>query len=417
MNGSDSTPPFHCRFCDTELTESMVDLGLSPLCEDFIRPEELRAPERFYPLEVFVCTTCWLAQVEEYSTNEEIFDEDYGYFSSYSDTWLVHSRSYAEMAMKRFALDAGSFVVEIASNDGYLLRNFVDRGVPCLGIDPAANVAAAAERVGVETRVDFFTESLARKMSAGGRKADLLIANNVLAHTPYLKDFVAAVSVLVAPEGRATFEFPHLLRLLEEVQFDTIYHEHFSYFSLYTVGEIFRSVGMDVVDVEELGTHGGSLRVFVEHAARGTEPTAEVARVLEEEASAGLRTVGPYRQFGQRAAHVKHQLVKLLIELHQDGKTVAGYGAPGKGNTMLNYCGIKSDLLPYTCDRSEHKHGRYTPGSRIPIYPPERIDELRPDYILILPWNLQSEIIAQLAHAREWGAKFIVPVPMATIID
>jgi len=408
---------FCCRFCDAVLTESMVDLGLSPLCEDFIRPEELRAPERYFPLEVFVCTRCWLAQVEQYSDNKDIFDEDYGYFSSYSDTWMQHVREYVDMATERFSLGADSFVVEVASNDGYLLRNFVERGVPCLGIDPAENVASAARRVGVETKVAFFTEELSRELVSAGPKADLLIGNNVLAHTPFLKDFVAGVALLVADDGRATFEFPHLQRLMEGVQFDTIYHEHFSYFSLYTVREIFRSVGMVVVDVEQMRTHGGSLRVFIEHAGAGTSPSAAVARVLDEEASAGLRSVERYRAFGAQAAHVKNELLKLLIELRQDGKSVAGYGAPGKGNTLLNYCGIKPDLLAYTCDRSVHKHGRFTPGSRIPIFPPERIDELRPDYILILPWNLRDEIMTQLDHVRAWGAKFIVPVPVATVLD
>ena len=408
---------FCCRFCDAVLTESMVDLGLSPLCEDFIRAEELRAPERFYPLEVFVCTRCWLAQVDQYSDNADIFDEDYGYFSSYSDSWMKHVRDYVDMAAGRFSLGADSFVVEVASNDGYLLKNFVERGVPCLGIDPAENVATAARAVGVETRVAFFTEALAHELVAAGPKADLLIGNNVLAHTPYLKDFVAAVAVLVADDGRATFEFPHLQRLVEEVQFDTIYHEHFSYFSLYTIRELFRSVGLEVVDVEQLRTHGGSLRVFVEHAAAGTTPSPTVARVLEEEAAAGLKSIELYRGFGARAAQVKNELLKLLIELRQNGKSVAGYGAPGKGNTLLNYCGIKPDLLPYTCDRSVHKHGRFTPGSRIPIFSPERIDEMRPDYILILPWNLRREIMTQLDHARSWGAKFIVPVPVATILD
>ena len=421
---ADPSPPeapagcaFRCRFCDAPLRHSMVDLGLSPLCEDFIRESELRAPERYYPLEAFVCTECWLVQVDEFAGNDEIFDDDYGYFSSFSTSWLRHAARYVEAVSERFSLGPDAFVVEIASNDGYLLRNFVERGVPCLGIDPSANVAAAARAVGVETRVDFFTERLAREVVAGRGAADLVVANNVLAHTPHLMDFVRGVAALVAPGGRATFEFPHLLHLIEQVQFDTIYHEHFSYFSLHTVREIFRSVDMEVVDVEELPTHGGSLRLFVEHAAKGTAVADAVGAVLAAEDRARLRELATYEAFGRRAAKVKDEFLKLLIRLKEDGARVAGYGAPGKGNTMLNYCGIKPDLLPYTCDRSEHKHGRYTPGSRIPIFPPSRIDEERPDYIVILPWNLAEEITAQLAHAREWGARFVVPVPTATVLD
>ena len=415
--GTTAAAGFRCRFCDAALEHSMVDLGLSPLCEDFIRPEELRTPERYYPLEAFVCTRCWLVQVDEFAGNDEIFDADYGYFSSFSTSWLRHAARYVEMACERFALGPEAFVVEIASNDGYLLRNFVERGVPCLGIDPSGNVAAAAREAGVDTRVDFFTEALAREVLASRGPADLVVANNVLAHTPRLMDFVRGIAALVAPEGRATFEFPHLLNLIEQVQFDTIYHEHFSYFSLHTVREIFRSVGMEIVDVEELPTHGGSLRLFVEHAAKGTAPSDAIARVLAAEADAGLRELSTYLEFGARAARVKDELLKLLIRLKEEGARVAGYGAPGKGNTLLNYCGIKPDLLPYTCDMSVHKHGRHTPGSRIPIFPPSRIDEERPDYIVILPWNLAKEITAQLAHAREWGARFVVPVPTATVLD
>ncbi len=407
----------HCRFCDATLHHSMIDLGLSPLCEDFIRADELQQPETFFPLDVLVCEQCWLVQVVEYSSTSAIFDEDYGYFSSYSTSWLRHAKRYTDMATERFELDQSSFVVEIASNDGYLLKNFVASGIPCLGIDPAANVSAAARAAGIDTRVEFFTSAVAGELADAGRQADLLIGNNVLAHTPYIKDFLAGVASLVKPAGRATFEFPHLLRLLDEVQFDTIYHEHYAYYSLYTVQRLFHSVGMHVFDVEELPTHGGSLRVFVQHAAHGTDTSAAVDRVLSGELEAGLRNIDTYLDFGARAAEVKNALLSLLIRLQREGKSVAGYGAPGKGNTLLNYCGIKPDLLPYTCDMSEHKHGRYCPGSRIPIFPPARIDEMKPDYILILPWNLQREIIDQLAHARTWGAKFIVPIPTATIIE
>ena len=408
---------FRCRHCDHVLEHSMIDLGMSPLCEDFLRAEELNAMERFYPLHVFVCDRCWLVQAADFSSNEEIFDEDYGYFSSYSTSWLAHARRYVDEMVERLSLDEESFVVEVASNDGYLLRNFVERGIPCLGVEPAAGVAAAARTLGIETRVTFFTTTLATELAAAGRRADLVIGNNVLAHTPYVNDFVKGVSVLLAPGGTATFEFPHVLRLLEEVQFDTIYHEHYSYYSLYTVRRMFESVGLRVVDVQELPTAGGSLRIFVEHAAAGTEPSAAVAALLEREERGGLRDIATYLDFGERAAQVKNELLKLLIELKEAGRTVGGYGAPGKGNTLLNYCGIKPDLLPWTCDRSEHKHGRYCPGSRIPIHPPSYIDRMKPDYVLILPWNLREEIVGQLAHVREWGGKFIVPIPTATVID
>jgi len=406
-----------CRFCNSVLSHSMVDLGLSPFCEDFISKDELKNAEIFRPLEAMVCEHCWLVQVRDVYSNSEIFNEDYGYFSSYSSSWLRHARRYVEMATQRFNLDINSFVVEVASNDGYLLRNFVERGIPCLGIDPAKNVAAAAEAVGVDTRVEFFTRALATSLSDTGQQADLIIGNNVLAHTPYVNDFIGAVSCLLKPSGCATFEFPHLLELIEHCQFDTIYHEHYSYYSLYTVCRLFESVGMQVVDVEKLETAGGSLRIFVEHQALNNAPSAAVASILEEELAAQLRNIATYQDFGDRAANLKNDLLSLLINLKKNGKKVIGYGAPGKGNTLLNYCGIKTDLLPATCDRSLHKHGRYCPGSRIPIYPPEFIDTEKPDYVLILPWNLEREITEQLAHIRRWGGKFIIPVPSPRIVD
>lgn len=409
-------PTMNCRFCGTGLTHSMVNLGLSPLCEDFIAQNELNRPEVFLPLEVLVCPDCWLVQAREFCSNTDIFDDDYGYYSSYSTSWLKHASKYVDMAVPRFNLDANSFVVEVASNDGYLLKNFVQKGIPCLGIDPAGNVAEAAKAVGVTTRVEFFTDELARGMRDNGEQADLIIGNNVLAHTPYVKDFIAAVATLLKPEGTATFEFPHLLHLIEQCQFDTIYHEHYSYYSLYTICRMFESVGLHVVDVQKLETAGGSLRVFLEHQAVGTKPTGAVADILSEESEAGLRNMKTYLEFGARAAEVKNELLTLLIQLKREGKRVIGYGAPGKGNTLLNYCGIKTDLLPSTCDKSLHKHGRYCPGSRIPIFPPEHIDEMKPDYVLILPWNLQREIMDQLAHVREWGCRFIVPIPHPVIL-
>lgn len=395
----------------------MVNLGLSPLCEDFIVQSKLDSPEVFLPLEVLVCSECWLAQAREFCSNTEIFDDDYGYYSSYSTSWLKHASKYVDMAIPRFNLGVDSFVVEVASNDGYLLKNFVQKGIPCLGIDPAGNVAEAAKSVGVTTRVEFFSNELARGMCDAGKQADLIIGNNVLAHTPYVNDFIAAVATLLKPEGTATFEFPHLLQLIEQCQFDTIYHEHYSYFSLYTVCRMFESVGLHVVDVQKLETAGGSLRIFLEHRAAGNEPKEVVAEILEEETGAGLRDMNTYLEFGARAAEVKNELLMLLIQLKRDGKRVIGYGAPGKGNTLLNYCGIKTDLLPSTCDKSLHKHGRYCPGSRIPIFPPEHIDEMKPDYVLILPWNLRREIMEQMAHVREWGCKFIIPIPHSVILD
>jgi len=414
---SSTSAAMGCRFCGSDLEHLMVNLGLSPLCENFISIDKLNQPESFQPLEVLVCSNCWLAQSRDYVSNEAIFDNDYGYFSSYSTSWLSHSKRYVDMAEKRFSLDKDSYVVEIASNDGYLLKNFVEKGIPCIGIDPAANVAKAAELVGVKTRVEFFTEDLATQMQQKGDSADLIIGNNVIAHTPYVNDFFTGISVLLKPSGVATFEFPHLLNLIELCQFDTIYHEHYSYYSLYTICRMFESVGMQVIDVEKIGTAGGSLRVFVEHEAKGSSPALMVEQILKEELDAGLQSLSTYREFGSRVSELKNELLTLLIQLKRDGKRVMGYGAPGKGNTLLNYCGIKTDLLPCTVDRSLHKHGRYCPGSRIPIYPTEHVEKLKPDYILILPWNLKDEIMDQLSYAREWGAKFIVPIPHPEILD
>ena len=414
---SSTTAAMSCRFCNSNLDDLMLNLGLSPLCEDFISFEELKQPESFLPLEVLVCQSCWLVQSRDYVSNESIFDHDYGYFSSYSTSWLAHAKRYVDMAVDRFKLDQNSYVVEIASNDGYLLRNFVERGIPCVGIDPAANVAKAALQVGVETRVTFFTEETALEMKQVGEQADLVIGNNVIAHTPYIKDFLAAVSTVLNPAGVATFEFPHLLNLINECQFDTIYHEHYSYYSLYTMCRMFESVGMHVVDVEKIGTAGGSLRVFVEHQSKGTVASPVVAELIKEELDAGLQDMQTYRKFGARVPELKNELLTLLIELKRDGKRVMGYGAPGKGNTLLNYCGIKTDLLSCTVDRSLHKHGRYCPGSRIPIYPTDHIHKVKPDYILILPWNLKDEILEQLSYVRQWGTKFIVPIPFPKILD
>jgi SAM-dependent methyltransferase len=394
----------------------MVDLGKSPLCESFLTADRLETMEPFFPLHVRVCTSCWLAQLPSFVPPIEIFHE-YAYFSAYSDSWVEHARSYVEMAVVRFGLGSDSLVVELASNDGYLLQHFLPKGIPVLGIDPAANVAKAAEERGVPTMVEFFGVELAERLAAEGRQADLIVGNNVLAQVPDLNDFVAGVAILLAPGGTASFEFPHLARLLERLQYDTIYHEHFSYFSLTSIRAIFAGHGLDVVDVEELESHGGSLRVYACSASEGRERASVVDDLVAREDAEGLRDAGRYQQFAHDVEASKWALLELLIELRRDGKMVAGYGAPGKGNTLLNYCGIRTDFLRYTVDRNPYKHGRFTPGTQIPILPVERIAETRPDAILILPWNLAREIASQLAYTREWGAKLIIPIPTVTLLD
>jgi SAM-dependent methyltransferase len=389
----------------------VCDLGVSPLCESFLTVEQLNRMEPFYPLRADVCERCWLVQLESYVDPEAIFTE-YAYFSSFSDSWVRHAREYAEMAVDRLGLGAGSLVVELASNDGYLLQHFVASGVPVLGVEPAVNVAAAAAERSVPTLTRFFGLQLARELAADGRQADLVVANNVLAQVPDLNDFVAGIQLLLKPGGVVTVEFPHLVRLMEGNQFDTIYHEHFSYFSLRTAQRIFTRHGLLLFDVEELPTHGGSLRIYGRRAAEaGPPPSQRVLELAAREAAAGMETLDPYLGFGERVAETKRRLLEFLIQAKREGAQVAGYGAPGKGNTLLNYCGIRTDLVDYTVDRNPYKHGRFTPGTRIPIHPPERLAETRPDYILILPWNLKDEIMTQLAYARDWGARFVVPIP------
>ena len=402
----------HCRFCSAPLQLTMVDLGKSPLCESFLAADRVEEMEPFYPLHVRVCTACWLAQLPAFVAPDEIFTE-YAYFSAYSDSWVEHSRRYADMITDRLDLGPDSLVVELASNDGYLLQHFVPKGIPVLGIDPAANVAAAAEARGVPTLVEFFGIELAKRLAAEGTRADLVLGANVLAQVPDINDFVGGVALLLAPGGTTTFEFPHLARLLEGVQYDTIYHEHFSYFSLASISAIFAEHGLDVVDVEELPSHGGSLRVYGAHASEGREPSRAVEELLAREGEEGLREPARYAQFAEDVQESKRALLDLLIGLRRDGKHVVGYGAPGKGNTLLNYCGIRTDLLDYTVDRNPYKHGRFTPGTHIPIEPPERIAQTRPDAIVILPWNLAREIAEQLEYTSEWGAQLIVPIPIA----
>ncbi len=413
-------PGLVCRFCGAPLSEIFVDLGASPLANSYLEPADLGRAEAFYPLAVYTCGECLLVQLPEAERPEAIFS-DYAYFSSYSESWLRHAQGYAEAMIDRFGFGAGHQVIEIASNDGYLLRWFKERGVPVLGVEPAGNVAAAAVAAGIPTVVRFFGAATARELVAEGKRADLLVGNNVLAHVPDLNDFVAGLEILLAPAGVLTMEFPHLLRLMAEDQFDTIYHEHYSYFSFATVRKVFAAHGLTLFDVEELPTHGGSLRIYCRHARHdedASKPVGErVADLLAREEAAGLGRLETYRSFGERARRVKWGLLSFLISAKEEGKSIAGYGAPAKGNTLLNYCGVRTDFLDYTVDRSPHKQGRFLPGTRIPIHGPDRLRETRPDYVLILPWNLKEEIVEQMADIRSWGGRFVVAIPEVRVLE
>jgi SAM-dependent methyltransferase len=404
-----------CRFCGRPLTDVFCDLGTSPPSNSYLRPDQLGSGEKYFPLRVFVCSHCLLVQLPQYQAPAEIFS-DYAYFSSYSESWLIHARDYTSYMIDRFGYDEKSLVVEVASNDGYLLRNFRQANIPVLGIEPAENVAKVAESEGIPTLVKFFGVETARDLADAGTKADLLIGNNVLAHVPDLNDFVAGLQILLKPCGVITMEFPHLLRLIEETQFDTIYHEHFSYFSFLTVERVFADHELMVFDVEQLPTHGGSLRVFVRHNTADGEVSRSVAALRDLEREAGLDRLESYSAFDERVKSVKRALLTFLIEAREAGKSVVGYGAPAKGNTLLNYCGIRTDLIDYTVDRSPHKQGTFLPGSRIPVFAPERLRETKPDYVLILPWNLREEIVAQLDFVKEWGGKLLVPIPRPEIV-
>lgn len=403
-----------CRSCGASLHD-FVDLGMSPLCESFVAADARQMGETFYPLDVKICPCCWLGQLGQYVRPDHIFTE-YAYYSSFSQSWLRHAERYVALATARFGLDGGSFVVEVASNDGYLLRNFVSRGIPCLGIEPARNVARAAEAVAVPTLAAFFGRDLARELSDRGRRADLVIGNNVLAQVPDLADFVAGLAVLLKPDGVLTLEIPHLARLIEGNQFDTIYHEHFSYFSLVSIEHLLADHGLRVFDVEELPSHGGSLRVFACRVGAHHACAPSVERLRHDETVAGVRELATYRRFQERVRETKRELLELLLGLKRDGARIAGYGAPGKGNTLLNHCGIGTDVLDFTVDRNPYKQGMYLPGSRVPIHAPDAIDRERPDYVMILPWNLTAEITAQLAHIASWGGRFIVPIPEPRIL-
>jgi hypothetical protein len=400
-----------CRFCGAALRHTLVDLGMSPLCETYLTREQLNRMEPFYPLHAQVCDRCFLVQVDEYVGSEHIFGE-YAYFSSYSDTWVAHARTYTEQIVARLGLDSASHVLELGSNDGYLLQHFVARSIPVLGIEPAANVAQAALGKGVPTLIRLFGLETARELVASSKQADLIIGNNVLAQVPNLNSFVAGMRLLLQPTGVITMEFPHLVRLIEEHQFDTIYHEHFSYFSFSTAERIFASHGLTLFDVQELPTHGGSLRIYARHNSDHSRPVGDrVTELRTREDLAGFNRLERYASFTEQVHETKRKLLEFLIAVKRSGKSVVGYGAPGKGNTLLNYCGIRTDFLDYTVDRNPYKHGKFLPGTHIPIFPPEKIKETRPDYVLILPWNLKDEIMEQMADIRAWGGQFVVPIP------
>ncbi|MEJ2008185.1 MAG: class I SAM-dependent methyltransferase [Acidobacteriota bacterium] len=409
-NGGPRNHPM-CRSCGTPLRHTFVDLGLSPLANSYVKGEQLNRGELFYPLHVYICRNCLLVQVEVFETPKQIFS-DYAYFSSYSETWLQHARTYVDRVTERFGLGPESHVVELASNDGYLLQYFVKKGIPVLGIEPAVNVAKAAIEKGVPTLMQFFGSDMARQLALENKKADLLIGNNVLAHVPDLNDFVRGMKIVLQPHGVITMEFPHLMRLVEENQFDTIYHEHFSYFSFHTVRHVFSERGLVIFDVEELPTHGGSLRIYARHAEDDTKPiTSAVCSLASREESVGYTSLGHYLSFEEKVKETKRHLLAFLVAAKDSGKKIVAYGAAAKGNTLLNYCGIRTDFIDYVVDRSPQKQGLFLPGTHIPILPPSEIEKTRPDYLLILPWNLKDEVMQQMNHIRSWGGQFVVPIP------
>jgi len=404
-----------CRHCGAPLVHSVVDLGVQPPCEGYVSAERFNEPELTYPLHAMVCANCLLVQLETDVAPESIYTE-YAYFSSYSDSWLEHSRRYTERITAQLGLDSDSQVVELASNDGYLLKNFVAKGIPAYGVEPAANIAKVAVERGIPTVVAFFGLSTARTLVAQGRSADLIVANNVFGHVPDINDFVSGIKLLLKTGGTVSIEIPHLMRLIEGNQFDTIYHEHYCYHTLLSDSRIFEAFGLRLFDVEELTTHGGSIRMLLCHVNDPRGVTPAVYALLELERACGLDRVETYAGFGEKVRETKRKLLTFLIEVARAGKTVAGYGAPGKGNTLLNYCGIRTDLIDFVVDRNPYKHGKYLPGSRIPIYAPDKIDQMKPDYVLILPWNIKEEIMVQMAHIRSWGGSFVLPIPEVTVV-
>ncbi len=405
-----------CRFCATPLEHDLVDLGLSPISNAFVKPNESTNDEAFYPLHAFVCSNCFLVQLEEFESPDEIFS-DYVYFSSYSDSWLAHANRFVGYMSERFGYDSNSLVMELASNDGYLLQYFKRRNVPVLGIEPASNVADVAREAGIETIDEFFGIAQAKILADNGQRCDLLIGNNVLAHVPDINDFVGGMPLVLKERGVISVEFPHLLRLIEETQFDTIYHEHFSYLSLHFVRQLFAHHGLEVFDVEELPTHGGSLRVFAQHANGPHALSDAVDKVLDDEYAAKLNSLEGYQAFAKQVESVRDGLLSFLHDAKASGNTVVGYGAPAKGNTLLNFCNVGPDLMAYTVDRSPHKQDLLLPGTHIPVHAPERIAETKPDYVVILPWNLRDEIVAKMAHIGDWGGRFVVPIPTLEIIE
>ena len=406
-----------CRFCANELNHTVVDLGMSPLCQKHVKPEDTKKLEKFYPLHAYVCDKCWLMQLEEFASPEEIFDSEYAYFSSYSDSWLQHCKAYTDLMVNRFGLTNKSLAVELASNDGYLLQWFVEKGISVLGVEPTENTAKVAIKKGVRTEVRFFGRATATLLAKEYGKATLLLGNNVLAHVPDINDFVGGMKIMLGEEGVITMEFPHLQRLIEGNQFDTIYHEHFSYLSLVAVNRIFAHHGITLFDVEELPTHGGSIRIYGRHTHDESKPiTDNLKNLLERERALGFETIEYYQAFAKKVKETKYKLLEFLIQAKKEGKTIVGYGAPGKGNTLLNYCGIRTDFIEYTVDRNPHKQGNFLPGSRIPIHHPDKIRETKPDYVLILPWNLKKEISQQMAFIADWGGQFVIPIPEVTIL-
>jgi 2-polyprenyl-3-methyl-5-hydroxy-6-metoxy-1,4-benzoquinol methylase len=415
MNSEIKIP--QCRFCDHPLEQTFVDLGMSPLSNAYLSVDRLQNAEKFYPLHTYVCSHCWLVQLEEFESPSEIFS-DYAYFSSYSATWLRHAQTYTEKMIARFGYDQRSQIIEIASNDGYLLQYFQQQGIPVLGIEPAANVAEVAINKGIPSLEKFFGVATAKELLAQGKQADLLLGNNVLAHVPNLHDFVGGMKIILKDSGVITMEFPHLLQLIQQQQFDTIYHEHFSYLSLITVLDIFADHDLQIFDVEELPTHGGSLRIYAGHQGNSSHSVSDrLIALKKKEIDSGLQKIETYQGFAAQVRDTKHQLLQCLIDLKQQGKTIVGYGAAAKGNTLLNYCGIRSDFLDYVCDRSPHKQGLFLPGTHLPIQPPKKISETKPDYVLILPWNIKTEVMAQLDYIRSWGGKFIIPIPKVEIVS
>lgn len=405
-----------CRFCGNELYQVFVDLGISPLANSYLMAEDLQKMEPHYPLCIYVCDKCYLAQLPVFETPEGIFS-DYAYFSSFSDSWLKHAKAYTDLMVERFGYNTNSNVVEIASNDGYLLQYFKEKSIPILGIEPAKNVAVAANEAGIPTLVKFFGTNTAKELAAEGKHADLVIGNNVLAHVPGLNDFVEGMKIILKNDGVITMEFPHLMRLVAENQFDTMYHEHFSYFSFSTVEKVFATHGLTLFDVEELTTHGGSLRIYARHSEDNTKPVGKrVSDLKNREEAAGMTKMEYYLSFGEKVKETKRNILEFLIKAKREGKSIAGYGAPAKGNTLLNYCGVRTDFIEYTLDKSPHKQGHYLPGTHIPIYHPDKIKEDRPDYLVILPWNLKEEIMEQMSYIRDWGGKFVTLIPEPEVL-